>query len=1755
MNTHSRRSNLRGLVGHLVIDTETQQRELELLYRSLSESEIPETSQSLTPGSRSIERADLFFEDRIPTQRREQLDRIADRRSEADAPPKFRFYRREVSVRDALIPGSVPDWAAGARLDRSVGPFRHQDGRQFWYDFFPIDQFQALYIQGIAEPVLLYQTERIRLRPTIPERPVLGRRNTVIPLRSGSIWIMSRFLAPNAPTGKYTGLRINGGSINLSTTPSSISGQQTVGVNTIISLSLELQQAEVTDAQPASAYGQDARDLRLSLPRRLAFRFSAQGRSIERVGDMTCQLYGQSHYFEWLEDQQVTYDPTLQHIVFPFRSGQDEMMISQVSSPFNQVSGTAGIERSAWLLTVASIDINQPTAADGNGTLLLQTAAGINARWTGLQGSGLALPTTQFLLQPGQISIAAFQAVGQQSHHELAMWKDAINPFGTTIDLRFSGPILYLYSTAASGNELLIAQANADLGIDRPVQVNGHPPAIRTLDSLFIMAVSDAFRLFYLLDENLIQDDAAINNEDPVIPDRMALALHNALFKVQQPNACLIFASLSEDQRRLDAGLLWLTFGLLAYIPTLPDPYAARLGRFRDQLRRRDATTGAGLAPTTNLVCRVFWEPPTEAEADNAVTVSFHFAPLTDSFVGIPVDPAEVSSEVQQPSGRVEIRKTASPLDILFRKHPTLQATTAVAERAVVSEKPLPQYEGIWRERTDRYRQHDFALLDVSSNADQFGVSFQVLSPSEARLMGASILQPAAFPFQVEGMDVIGRGRDVRTFTVPPLAWEPLLNITPPQVAGDPPFGYNFYPNDGGPLQIINAGEDTVAIAPLPQLGYLLQHFRDDTPGFRALSFSPLPFGLQSMALLKNTYEEGNSTRRGSELTLNTEEFGSDLRGSLQLRIDAGASSVEGEGDLFRGRTIQLNNIQDVFGNDTGDSTLGRDVTEIFNGEFFPEPGPFLLQRGVPVERMDVSGYGASMFSNWLNPDAAFAETSQAKFNVLVGRTNHEVIQVVSMVYPWGIKVVRTITIFRVGSGYGYRHDSGWRAESAGQFDFRFFVNVLVNSQKVKQEEPTPFEIHPGIIKGLYNVENIVPAKDVDTAEGIMIAPMIVDVNKNYVPNPDPNNQLAYKLQPLYLDADVEVEHPTNGAVEKAIDGKIRLVVPSKRILGYVQIAPIGMPLTADGLQKLVQEQLGSIGGPMSCEVDLAQSKQRMRLTRFDFNNSFAANGSSPVFVVAGRGSVLLPKDGSWSMVKHERSTGAVSPVPADLSLPVIREGFLQKDGKGQKLSSPVGQNLLRVANPTELLRQPADGTINYGFLQSTDTQKALLLNPSFEQGRQNLFSKTPPLFADAFRICNSKSVFPNIGTGDIPLGDIQSGDAISLITKANQFAKGNLQDLGQDVWNLMELDDVIDGVQEQAMKLLRQELPFDLPTEFDLINLGDGNFRIYLKYEGKDGKGNLDFDINSKLSDIGDQVAETWKSKMSSISIVVDLAGIDALMTIRGDWSANKGSQASYPKPDIQFAPELQPVIDILQILQSLQDGNYGDAVSKGLKLAMSNKAGSWEYKFEASKEIPVLRFPIPDSVYNSPQTPFKLECGLTLGAYFNAAVKVTTDAKELLPSAGGLLGFYGRLSVMCVSVGGATVYALGQLNLDVAADTKIGPSLKMAFGFGAQIVVGLPVAGNVSVLFMVGTELFAAAGIVEITAILLFEGHAEILGGLVSITIRIEARGTISRKQIGGESRTDMIAQVTFGLDISIFLVINISFTTSWSEQRRVA
>ena len=1771
MNSPKLVQSLERLSGHLVIDSPQQKEAIQRLSEFLSRSLLQDEVHPVKGSSFTFEDADLFSPETIPDGLSTSLQTILQAQAsgiEAD----FRVFGREVPVRSTQLQASVPLWAGGAAVERTIGPLTRKDGRQIWFDFFRIERLVALYIQGQSNPALLFKVNA-GVRRVNNRLPLITDPLTSYSLVGGSIWINSAIFSASSPQGYYSGLTIRGGTIKLNAAPQLINGQLTISPNTVVTVQLQLQQPGVIGADATSPYGIDARNASLQLPQTFAFRFSGTQSLIGEVGEAQWNVYGHTADFRWNNEQQPIYDNLLHRVLIPMVCSTPDFTVRDCQSPFYQVRGSAAIASSHWALPAAPIDILNPTSAAGIGALVVKGNPGLTTDWQGLKGGSINLVQPYILAEPGRIAISDLAAGNGVCQQKLNLWKDAQNPFGSTIQLQYSQAAPFFYNTFANGSEAIAILCNADIQIDRPVTAAGQALQIRSKNSLLMLAVTKLFKLVYLFDDNIFFDNIQIK---PLkLPDAIALALNNALFKTTPVNGCVLFGLLADDFIKVKQAALFLTFGIYAYLPTLPDPYAANLGGLRFQFRGTQ-TNFAGASAVGGqvwlwLVCFINWKPAPTADAPDfdAVTVSFYFAPLQNQF------------QIQQANSANTLQN--SPLNLTVTTETTASATDSGTLMSFLAvDNRLPDYGAIWDENTQQYQQDVFALLDVSTNADLLGVSFGVFGDRQLAMLTthravetAATTNPA-FPLQVRGMDVVSRGNNVRAFTVPQISWEPVFNLTPPKVPGDPNALFNYYPNDGGPTRLLNNSQDSVALAPIPLMDFLVDTF-DRDQAFLALALLTLPFGMKALALLKKQYEYGGNPRKGNDFLLNAQSFDPGLKGARQLEITGGIALVEGESDMFIGSTVQINNVLELDGTSKGASTLGRSVTKIFNNEFLLEPTINLFrQRGVPLTRMDLSGYGASIFSDWLNPKATIAATSQAKFDVFVGRCAHEIIQVKSILKPWEIKVVRTITLFRASTGYVYRYDSGWRPESDGLFDSTYYVNVddPDNPGRLKPEKRTaPYEIHPGVVKGLFNVRDIQETDTIAPLKGkITLAPgeIFTPVDENGkeqpgAPLPD------FELQPVFFSADVEVENPVSGYVTKTINGVEKKVCPSKQILGFVQIAPRGVPLSKGTFQTMVAYQ-GTIGGPLNCVVDIHGSGQQMRMNRFDISNAIAANNTDPIFVAAGRGNVILPKDGSWSMVQHQYGTGEVTPVPPELSVPLIRIGKLVKktttvfEGGGFKtievlaLDQDPATQLARIANPTELLRKSASDTINYGFLLSTDTQKALFLTPSFKQGFDRLLSKTPPLFVDAFRIVSSKGIFPNVGNAETTFGD-----AVSLVSKGNEFTQNLLQDGGKQVRELMQINNVVGAAKEEGYKLLKQVEDFDLPnTVWKLIEIG-GAFAIYIEYKAdkiqqkgggtKNAKGNLDFNVDSFATDLADK----WKSRMSNVGIVVDLGPIKRLMTIKGNWDAKKGSEAQYrgsdsdpdlPSAQIEFAPELQPVIDILEILQDLQGENYKDAFQKGLKLAMSNKAGSWEYKFDASKEIPVLRFP-PGLLYNDPNAPLKLEAGIRLGAYFNAALKVTTDPKQLLPTAGGYLGFYGRLSVMCVSLSVATVYAVGQVDLQIAADTKTGPSLLMKYGIGAQLVVGLPVVGNVSVLYMVGIEIYVDSVRLNISAFLLFQGHAELLGGIIGVTITIEAKGSISR----ANDRTDLAAQVTFGLDISIFLVIDISFSTSWQEQRQIA
>ncbi len=1524
---------------------------------------------------------------------------------------------------------------------------------------FFIDETISVFLDtNTSTPALIVPVRISLFRVILPGHP------TSFAIEPGSIWILSNLICSTAPAGSYTGLTISGGTISFDQEMSLVNKAITMPAGSVCTVSLNLLQP-VDATVPPDNIGIDALNAQVQLPAQFSFTLTDSIISIVSIAQASWNLYGCASTFQYAPAQSPLYSAVQNSIFIGCTVSATTFTVSKCDSAFFTLQGSAPVIDGYWELPLTTIDITQPPIATGIGSLAVLCSAGLQASWAGLKGGLVTLGLPLLSATVGAIGVLDGFAGNRYGSQQYDLWSNENTGLLSTLDLTYTERFTLFYVSMQAGSELLSTTVQFLANIDRPVRVDASPVSVQGKNGLLYQFYDSAGKkvLFYdytLIAENYPNPPGAIAE----VPQE-AIALTNALMTVTPVSGILLYGNLATPRSFSQAKIL-LSFGLFYLVPALPDPYASSIFTIlgiRDGIANLPQGQEQKTLPLSEVVsllaCIVGWPKAGAVNPPQLADVSFGIYPL--------------------------------PNNNVFHG---AQLKEAMVIRPGDSRGPDPQQ--IWDQYTGGFATPGFSMLDVSTNADLMGVSFSTNNIqvfSDPASIGYTI-QPVDNSaetdiLQILGLDLATPGKFIRAFTVPEITWEPVINLAQeqPSKSGDPnppADGFLLFGDDGGPSQLFNNSSVAVSIAPIKVSNFIVDSYTNNDPANPVLTASlfTLPFGMRSFALLQAGAPAGYQP---ATLSIDPQVFDvtptgvagatkKTVTGGLQIIAKGGLdTTVANSSASFIGFTIQLRNVLDQNGNTTNTSILGPDVDFIFNREFQP---PLIKKAGVPVERLDFSGYGASMFSNWQDPNASIAATSQAKFDVVVGRTSLEVVQVRSLLYPWGVRVVRTITMYRSGTAVVYRVDSGWRADTNGVYDFSY-------KDENGNPFPNPYTFHPGIVKGVFNVKNIIE-------NDLPQFPI-------QLPGGPPPTIL---LQPVYFDADVQIDNVIQGAS----NGK----VPSKQMVGYIQLAPSGVPISPDTFSGLLDSQAGSLGGPVDCIINIGNSGQTMRVNRVDVASS-VDQANSPIFTGTARGAVILPKDGSWSVVQHARQTDSVSAIDNNASVPLIRAGALLPDG-----TSDYPGEQLRLANPVDLLKAPDTSTVDYGLLQNTGTQKVLYQLPAYLSGTTQLLSKGNnfPLakFADAFHLLNSTGIFPN--PGDIPDMDL-SNYGVNLIDQGYQL--------------LNKLD---------PGTLLKQALP----SPFYFVKTKD--IQIYINYNAGGADQNLNYDLDS--------AAENWVSSAKNITLNVGLGPFNPLMYINGDFDSSNGLDTAFNTPQLKFNSALQPVIDILQVLDSISTGDYAAVAKKALEVAMSNSGDNFEYKFHADKEIPVLQF--PPAELDGPTTPLRLTAGLKVGAYFNESLSITSDPSNLIPSAGAYLEFDGGIQVMCVSLAAATVYAVGQVVLRLSADVKTGPAIYMKFGFGVELMVGLPVVGNVSVTYMVGIEMNLTSTDINITAFLLFKGEAQLIGGMVDITITIEASGTIDRP-VGGP--TDITAQVTFAIDISIFLVIDINFSKSWSESRQIA
>ena len=378
-------------------------------------------------------------------------------------------------------------------------------------------------------------------------------------------------------------------------------------------------------------------------------------------------------------------------------------------------------------------------------------------------------------------------------------------------------------------------------------------------------------------------------------------------------------------------------------------------------------------------------------------------------------------------------------------------------------------------------------LLDVSTRADQMGVT---LGPSivvdrdergdaKLRTAGTTLFgttsSTTGLPLQIMNMDVVTTARHVRAATLPQISWEPVWNVPLPIEGSARPIRHHHrhaWPGrvrqrrhpDAHRLGEPVSGPDCAAAGDQAR-HQGVQRPPDSATG--ALGVQPAVRHDRPGRLQPADREPAGEERaaRSQHAPLRPAARGAADQGAARRPRSSPTSSAPRS---RAGRFSSTTSAGRFSGLRLYGSTLGKTVRDGLQPEVHPADGddphgPARAHGALGIRRVDLQQL-ISTRPRRSPTSARFSSTS------IVGRTGHEVVQIRSILYPFGVHVVRTITLMRSNNGYVFRSDSGWKAESDGFYNFDYTLDL-----KAMGEVPVsnPYEFHAQPVKGVSNVREI----------------------------------------------------------------------------------------------------------------------------------------------------------------------------------------------------------------------------------------------------------------------------------------------------------------------------------------------------------------------------------------------------------------------------------------------------------------------------------------------------------------------------------------------------------------------------------------------------------------------------------------------------------------------------------------------------------
>ena len=710
----------------------------------------------------------------------------------------------------------------------------------------------------------------------------------------------------------------------------------------------------------------------------------------------------------------------------------------------------------------------------------------------------------------------------------------------------------------------------------------------------------------------------------------LTFALSNALVRTAAPTLLQAGAVLDDQSNALRGGLL-LHLPMAFLMPSLPDPYAANISRYAP--RSGEAQHDRTASP---LIARVRYAVGSEAA-------------LSFAFAGDPPESARF---------------------FLGSEDPPMQSRGHERERAP---DYLPEVEALFP-RTTGQGPAVFRLLDVSTRANLFGVGF---GPATNIDHGEHIAHVTRSSIALRGLDLITPMHNVSAFTLPAFQWEPVYDLPNDGVLPFPSVLVS--PTDGGAARFATPAATLVPLAPVPVFDALLTEYNGDSPLTARFT---LPFGMVACAHLRRTFDHIGTALHSPRAERVSPTFSNHgLFGGLQLSLRAPLRMVDTPGAAspgLPGMAVQTDN--GIGGYNVLDG--GGYVDEVFNDRF-ANKRPL-----VPVGRIDFSGYGASIFSDWRHEKVKGTDVTQVKLEALVGRTSREVVQIRARLIPWGAILVRIITMERSGSGGVFRRDSGWIAASDAEYDLPGCTT------------------HPGVVQKLKHLRRIRDTTNVYT--------------HTYTTS---SGSTEVKLAQVLFDADAQIEGVSRGA---NADG----LVPTHDIVGYVQILPTGEELDPAHIDDLLAAT-GAIGGPIDCEIDIAKSGLPMRISRIEVNRTKSL-GNAPQLVAIALGTTEIASAGEWTFLHRSTPGAGFDRLGVHHPIPLIRANA---DG--------MGIQPYRFAD-AGALHHPTNPDNEYAVLQATGAQRMLIPQPQLRWGDAALHGGSALLFADMYTLSSAGALFPS---------------------------------------------------------------------------------------------------------------------------------------------------------------------------------------------------------------------------------------------------------------------------------------------------------------------------------------------------------------------------------------------------------------------------